>query len=688
MPQILNFLIWVILFFSYHPHKSQAQDIYFSGFHHASTNMSLNGAAQIQKNGILCLTNDTSKLIGHAFYPNPIRVKSSSTGKSLSFSTIFAFGIVPEFKKLGGHGMAFVIAPSKELSGALPLQYLGLLNASDIGNFSNHVFAVELDTVQDFEFGDINDNHVGVDLNSLVSNASAPAGYFIDGNLTRQNITLQSGRTILAWVEYDSVKTQLNVTLSETDKKPDRSCLSFDVDLSPFLDEFMYVGFSASTGRLASSHYLMGWSFKTGGEAAALSLGSLPTLPLERKSNVGVAVGASMAGFFGAILVCLLVVYAVWKWKNRDVIEPWELNVGPNRFRYDELKKATSGFRDKELLGFGGFGRVYKGVLTKGNVPVAVKRISHESRQGLHEFVSEIASIGRLRHRNLVQLLGWGRRRGDLLLVYEFMTNGSLDKYLFEGTTLILSWEQRFKIIKGVASGLLYLHEEWEQSVIHRDIKAGNVLLDSDWNGKLGDFGLARLYEHGSNPHTTRVVGTMGYLAPELTKTGKPTRSSDVFAFGALLLEVTCGRRPIELKALPEELVLVDLVWDRWKKGTILEVVDPKLKGQYDEMEALAVLKLGLMCSSDAPVSRPSMKQVVRYLDGETSLPEVLAPPGGYVWKKDGSISGDGGSVGEFEGYLHSYPESSYLENMSTLSTTGDAGARSNISLPTSAEGR
>ncbi|GAB2299775.1 L-type lectin-domain containing receptor kinase S.4 [Dionaea muscipula] len=687
MAPIQSLLHWVVFFFSLHPSLSQSQGLYFNGFHHATNNMTLNGAAEIEGSGILRLTNDTSRTIGHAFYPSPFRLKSSATGKSLSFSTNFAFAIVPEFRKLGGHGMAFAMAPSKDLPGALPSQYLGLLNASSIGNFSNHVFAVELDTVQDFEFGDINDNHVGVDLNNLFSNASVPASYFIDGNLTRQNLTLQSRRTILAWVDYNSDKNQLNITLSPTSTKPNTSTLSFDVDLSPILHDFMYVGFSASTGLLASSHYLMGWSFKVGGEAVSLDLASLPTLPVPKKSNLGLVVGSSMAAFFGAILASLAGVYAVWKWKNRDVIEPWELNVGPHRFPYEELRKATKGFKDKELLGFGGFGRVYKGILRKGGLPVAVKQISHESRQGLQEFVSEIASIGRLRHRNLVQLLGWCRRRGDLLLVYDFMPNGSLDKYLFDESKLILSWGQRFKIIKGVAYGLLYLHEEWEQSVIHRDIKAGNVLLDADWNGRLGDFGLAKLYEHGSHPSTTRVVGTMGYLAPELTKTGKPTTSSDVFALGALLLEVACGRRPIEPKASQEELVLVDLVWDRWSKGAILTVMDPKLKGQYDEMEAVVVLKLGLMCSADAPIHRPTVRQVVRYLEREMGLPEVLAPPGAYTGWKDGSVGHS--SIGEFEAYNRSYPDSSYLDKVSTsATTTADVQATQTISLTAPAEGR
>ncbi|CAK9185349.1 unnamed protein product [Ilex paraguariensis] len=181
------------------------------------------------------------------------------------------------------------------------------------------------------------------------------------------------------------------------------------------------------------------------------------------------------------------------------------------------------------------------------------------------------------------------------------------------------------------------------------DIKASNVLLDGELNGRLGDFGLARLYEHGSNPSTTRVVGTLGYLAPELPRTGKATTSSDVYAFGALLLEVVCGRRPIEPKAGPEELVLVDWVGEKWREKRFLDVVDIKLKGEFEEKEVVMVLELGLMCSSNAPLTRPSMRQVVRYLEGEAVVPEVLRPASAY----DGGI-GDGGDQEGHNDFLHS----------------------------------
>ncbi|CAI0451158.1 unnamed protein product [Linum tenue] len=184
-------------------------------------------------------------------------------------------------------------------------------------------------------------------------------------------------------------------------------------------------------------------------------------------------------------------------------------------------------------------------------------------------------------------------------------------------------WSSRYQILRGVASGLLYLHEEWEQVVLHRDIKASNVLLDADLNGRLGDFGLARLYDHGTNPQTTHVVGTVGYLAPEMSRLGKATTATDVYAFGVFMLEVACGKRPIDAQALPAEVILVDWVIECWKRGAIWEAGDPKLAGEYAREEMAAVLKLGLYCSHNMPAFRPSMRQVMQYLDGDCNLPDV-----------------------------------------------------------------
>jgi serine/threonine protein kinase len=311
--------------------------------------------------------------------------------------------------------------------------------------------------------------------------------------------------------------------------------------------------------------------------------------------------------------------------KFAELHEDWEDDYGPHRFSYKDLYDATEGFHYKNVLGHGGFGKVYKGVLPVSKLEVAVKRVSHESKQGIKEFIAEIVSIGRLRHRNIVQLLGYCRRRGELLLVYDYMSNGSLDKYLYsdEGKDT-LEWSQRFEIIKGVASGLFYLHERWEKVVIHRDIKASNVLLDNEMNGRLGDFGLARLYDHGTDPQTTRVVGTMGYFAPELARTGKATPLTDVYAFGIFIVEVTCGRRPIDNLVEDSSEILIDWVVEHWHRGSLIDTLDKRIQGNYDADEVCLVLKLGLLCAHPFSNARPSMRQVMQYLDGERPLPELM----------------------------------------------------------------
>ncbi|XP_030928769.1 L-type lectin-domain containing receptor kinase S.4-like [Quercus lobata] len=619
---IFLFLVFLLLLYKVKPDLDNVGPLLTQltdGFNAERKSMSLDDAV-IDNNGILQLTNESVQVDSHAFYKYPIKFKNSSNGKVMSFSTTFAFALINEHGNQGRHHFAFTISPS----GALLGPYLGRLKARNDGNISDRVFTVAF-TVIHLKFSDIDDNHVDVGLKcSIVSNKSVRP----DQSLRRKNsLTLKSGHVIQAWVEYDARINQLNVSLAQESDRPKSAFLSYNVDLSPIFKESMFIGFLASNDRPSSnSHYVLGWSFNINGDAKNLNLDQLrlklPKMNGSKKNHTGLIVGVSVSSALVVILGIVLVLYNVRKLKKTDVVEAWEIDIGPHRFSYEDLKKATKGFGDKELLGFGGFGRVYKGTLPNSNTQVAVKRVSQNSKQGLREFVSEVGSIGHLRHRNLVQLLGWCRKQDDLLLVYEFMPNLSLDKYLFDEPKAILSWEQRFKIIKGVALGLLYLHEEWEQTVLHRDIKAGNVLLDSEFNGKLSDFGLAKLYERGSNPSRTRVVGTLGYLAPELTRIGKPTTSSDVFAFGALLLEVVCGRRPIDPKALPEELMLVEWVWEKWSLGATLDVVDSRLGGEFDEVEAVLVLKLGLMCSNDAPESRPTMRHVVRCLETKLALEE------------------------------------------------------------------
>ncbi|KNA02682.1 hypothetical protein SOVF_216400 [Spinacia oleracea] len=572
----------------------------------------------------------------------------------------------PDVEAHGGHGIAFVISSSTNFDRAVPAEYLGLFNLSNNGLASNHVFAVEFDTIQNAVFGDIDGNHVGIDINGLTSNDSASAAYYDAEGQTNRSLNLTSRQAMQVWIDYDGDERLMNISLAPLGLlKPERPLLSTHLNLSSVFLDSMYVGFSAATGLTANEHYLLGWSWSQIGEAQGFNFTELPPLPRftsQRRSLEPVFIGL-LAVFVLLLVIIAGVIYALRRKMFEEVKEPWEQEYASHRFSFKDLYVATKGFRDSELLGSGGFGKVYKGVLPSTNTEVAIKRVSHDSRQGMREFVSEIVSMRRLRHRNLIQLLGYCRRKGELLLVYDYMSNGSLDKILFEKkeSKSNLSWSQRMNIIKGVASALLYLHEEWEQVVLHRDVKASNVLLDADMNARLGDFGLARLYDHGSNSRSTNIVGTVGYLAPELSITGKPTPATDVFAFGIFLLEVACGVQPFRLLNFAgEDLVLVDWVFECWNKGAILETSDPKLEGYYVSKEMELVLKLGLHCSHSKPEARPSMRQAVQFLHGDAVLPDV---PSDYDLERNGLLDKYWGTSGSFPSSFQVSANSLFSDN-------------------------
>ncbi|XP_074290407.1 L-type lectin-domain containing receptor kinase SIT2-like [Silene latifolia] len=591
-----KFLVVLLIFYVFLAFAQDETQFIYNGFQ--GSNLHLDGLAVIDSNNRLRLTNTTIKQqSGHAFYPKPLKFNETNS----SFSTSFIFVMYPDVPGHGGHGIAFVITPSMNFKQAVPAEYLGIFNISNNGLSSNHIFAVELDTVQNAVFNDIDGNHVGIDINGLRSNASSSAGYYDDTARINKTLQLTSGKPMQVWIDFEAKTKVINVSIAPLKNSKPR------------------------------------WSWSHVGLAPEFDLSKLPSVPNFVQKG-------KMSAVFIVLLVvlCLLVVfvagigYVIWRKMFEELEESWEKEYHVYRLSYKDLYKATKGFRDSELLGSGGFGKVYRGVLPINQNQVAVKRISHDSRQGMREFVAEIVSMRRLRHRNLVQLLGYCRRKGELLLVYEYMPNGSLDKFLFRNhnSKSLLPWTQRLDVIKGVASALLYLHEEWEQLVLHRDVKASNVLLDGDMNARLGDFGLARLYDHDTNPRSTHVVGTVGYLAPELSITGKPTTATDVFAFGTFILEVACGRRPLGLHdPAREDFLLVDWVFESWKKGTIQETSDPKLEGDYVSEEMELVLKLGLHCSHPNPEARPSMRQVVQFLRSETKMPDI--PPDFYLERND-----------------------------------------------------
>ncbi|MED6119394.1 Cold-responsive protein kinase 1 [Stylosanthes scabra] len=290
-------------------------------------------------------------------------------------------------------------------------------------------------------------------------------------------------------------------------------------------------------------------------------------------------------------------------------------------YTYKELRKATDDFSPANKIGEGGFGSVYKGRLKDGRLG-AIKVLSAESRQGVKEFLTEINVISEIEHENLVKLYGCCVERNNRILVYNYLENASLAQSLLVGdhTNLLFNWQTRRKISIGVARGLAFLHEEVRPHIVHRDIKASNILLDRDLTPKISDFGLAKLIPANMTHVSTRVAGTLGYLAPEYAIGGKLTRKADIYSFGVLLMEVVCGTCNVNSRLPMEEQFLLERTWDLYERNELVALVDITLNGKFDAEQACRFLKIGLLCTQDSPRLRPSMSSVVKMLTGEMAV--------------------------------------------------------------------
>lgn len=305
------------------------------------------------------------------------------------------------------------------------------------------------------------------------------------------------------------------------------------------------------------------------------------------------------------------------------------------------LRAATDNFADRNKLGEGGFGAVYKGVLSEGQ-EIAVKRLSQSSRQGIEELKTELVLVAKLRHKNLVSLVGVCLEGDEKLLVYEYMPNKSLDTILFDyEKSKDLDWGKRLKIVSGVARGLQYLHEDSQLRVVHRDLKASNVLLDFDHNPKISDFGLAKLFEWDQTQDvTSHIAGTYGYMAPEYAMRGQYSVKSDAFSFGVMILEIVTGRRNSSFSNSEQSIDLLSLVWEHWTTGTIEELLDPAI-GSRAVNVLLKLINIGLLCVQDNPADRPTMSAVSVMLSSETFSIQAPSRPTFCIQETDSAADTD-----------------------------------------------
>ncbi|KAL7199680.1 hypothetical protein ACSBR2_021889 [Camellia fascicularis] len=704
-------LLCSLLFMHYYfPLHATALSFNFNNINDTLENINITThlSATISDQGIEVTPNDygrvhsgnaTSKA-GRATYKKPFYLWDEASGNVTDFNTYFVF-VITQYDIAPADGLTFFLLPYDNATSHITTgAAMGLPADASTGKMISPFVAVEFDTFWNDQFDPTGINgktHVGININSL--NSSAYAVW--NSNMTGQ------GSENEARISYNSSSKNLSVILRtvSANENSAESALSFVVDLKKHLPSKVAIGFSASTGSNFERNNVKSWTFNSTLQidepiqpsprpSPSPSPSSNTVTPSPEKkigeSNKKALIVELTASSFVLVGGLALLGFVLRKKSSRAKQEAefaielsmdndFEAGTGPKKFSYGELFRATNYFADEQKLGEGGFGGVFKGFLRELDSYIAVKRISKGSKQGIKEYASEVKIISRLRHRNLVQLLGWCHDKRELLLVYEFMENGSLDYHLFKEKSL-LTWAMRYKIAQGLASALLYLHEEWEQCVVHRDVKSSNVMLDSNFNAKLGDFGLARLVDHGKDSQTTILAGTKGYMAPECLITGKANKESDVYSFGVVALEIACGRKPIDLEVPESQMRMVEWVWDLYGTNRLLEAaIDPKICPNFvkEEMECLMIV--GLWCAHPDHNLRPSIRQAIHVLNFESPLPILpakmpvptyLAPPVNASSLVYGSTTVSNSNQVQSSSY-------SYNTNSSTFTSSSEASSPS-----------
>ncbi|CAL9226539.1 unnamed protein product [Arabidopsis halleri] len=368
-----------------------------------------------------------------------------------------------------------------------------------------------------------------------------------------------------------------------------------------------------------------------------------PSLP-GKSGNSNVLVGAIVVPIILAVLL-LIAGYCFFAKRAKKtygttpaLYEDDKTTIESLQLDYRAIQAATNDFSENNKIGRGGFGDVYKGTFSNGT-EVAVKRLSKTSEQGDTEFKNEVVVVANLRHKNLVRILGFSIEREERILVYEYVENKSLDNFLFDPVKKgQLYWTQRYYIISGIARGILYLHQDSRLTIIHRDLKASNILLDADMNPKIADFGMARIFGMDqTQQNTSRIVGTYGYMSPEYAMRGQFSMKSDVYSFGVLVLEIISGRKNNSFNETDDAQDLVTHAWRLWRNGTALDLVDPFISESCRKSEVVRCIHIGLLCVQESPVERPALSTISVMLTSNTMTLPTPQQPGFFVRSRPGT---------------------------------------------------
>jgi len=564
---------------------------------------------------------------GRGLYSFPIRLLDPITKTPASFQTTFSFQLnnlttasdISDYG--GGSGLTFIIVPDEFTIGR-PGPWLGMLNDACESDYK--AVAIEFDTRENPEFGDPNDNHVGINLGSIVSTKII--------NVSDIGVSLKDGFVHHAWIDYDGPQRRIDIRLglANQDVYPNKPIFSEFMDLSPYLNEYMFVGFSAATGNHTQIHNILSWNF-TSTSQAFLRYPSSETcqgkIMLEKTTTETTATNEnskrnetprSFLIFMAAVVLALAVLigfYFISKHRKRaaksntsideEIHRPRPPNK-PRRFRFSELSSSTRSFNEIEVLGSDNRGVFYRGKLANGN-QVALKRFSSQflSTHGSDKkrLLKEIKVISHVRHPNLLPIRGWCQDNNEIVAVYDFVPNGSLDKWLFGAG--VLPWTRRFKVIKDVADGLSFLHTK---QLAHKNLKCSSVFLDVSFRAVLGDFGFVLM---GAESKQFESVVCNG---------------ADVFEFGVIVLEVIGGRPRVEDtdEGKSEERNLLDFAWNLHEINDKVKLVDRRMGSLINLEQAIRVMEIGLLCTLNENKGRPTMEQVVEFLHNmEKPIPEL-----------------------------------------------------------------